>query len=86
MAIAAIAGLATGIGAAAASLTFFGLTGLAAFAGYFALGAGLSLISRALMPKPDFGAMMQGVTGTVREPTASRKVIYGKVRAGGAGS
>ena len=84
MAIAAIAGLATGIGAAAASLTFFGLTGLAAFAGYFALGAGLSLISRALMPKPDFGAMMQGVTGTVREPTASRKVIYGKVRAGGA--
>lgn len=84
MAVSAIAGLAAGLGAAAGGLAFFGLTGLAAFAGYFAVGAGLSLISRALMPKPDYGAMMQGVTGTVREPTASRKVIYGKVRVGGA--
>lgn len=84
MAISALAGLATGLGAAAGALTFFGLTGFAAFAGYFALGAGLSMLSRALMPKPDYGAMMKGVTGTVRESTASRKVIYGKVRVGGA--
>lgn len=82
MAIAAIAGLATVGGAMAAAGTF--AIGFAAAATAFAIGAGLSVISRALMPKPDFGAMMQGVTGTVREATASRKVIYGKVRVGGA--
>lgn len=82
MAIAAIAGLATIGGAMAAATTF--AIGFTAAATAFAIGAGLSVISRALMPKPDFGAMMQGVTGTVREATASRKVIYGKVRVGGA--
>ena len=89
MAVSAIAGLASVVGAAGAAGA---LTGFTAFFGFvatsgltaFAIGAGLSLISRALMPKPDFGAMMQGVTGTVREPTASRKVIYGKARVGGA--
>jgi len=84
MAISAIAGLAAAGGAFAASVIAGTAFGLAAFATTFAIGAGLSVISRALMPKPDFGAMMQGVTGTVREATASRKVIYGKVRVGGA--
>lgn len=90
MAVSAIAGLAAAVGAAGAAgaLASFGafaafMTSTAALTA-FAIGAGLSVISRALMPKPDFGAMMQGVTGTVREPTASRKVIYGKVRVGGA--
>ena len=46
MAIAAVAGLASAIGAAAATLTFFGYGGLTAFAGYFAVGAGLSVLSR----------------------------------------
>ena len=90
MAVSAIAGLAASIGAAGAAgaLASFGafaafMTSTAALTA-FAIGAGLSVISRALMPKPDFGAMMQGVTGTVREATASRKVIYGRVRVGGA--
>jgi len=85
MAISAIAGLAAMGGAAAAAIAAgtFAAFGFAAAATAFAIGAGLSVISRALMPKPDFGAMMKGVTGTVREPTASRKVIYGKVRVSG---
>lgn len=90
MAISAIAGLAATLGAAGAAgaLASFGafaafVTSTAALTA-FAIGAGLSIVSRALMPKPDFGAMMEGVTGTVREPTASRKIIYGKVRVGGA--
>lgn len=90
MAISAIAGLAATLGAAGAAgaLASFGafaafVTSTAALTA-FAIGAGLSVLSRALMPKPDFGAMMEGVTGTVREPTASRRIIYGKVRVGGA--
>jgi hypothetical protein len=90
MAVSAIAGLAATLGAAGAAgaLASFGafaafVTSTAALTA-FAIGAGLSILSRALMPKPDFGAMMEGVTGTVREPTASRKIIYGKVRVGGA--
>ena len=83
MAIAAVAGLASAIGAAAASLTFFGLSGLAAFAGYFAVGAGLSMVSRALAPKPNIGAQMRGITQTTREPAGSRKIVYGKMRVGG---
>lgn len=83
MAIAAIAGLAAAGGYAAGALVA-GTFAWAAAATAFAIGAGLSVISRALMPKPDFGALMKGITTTVREPTASRKVIYGKVRVGGA--
>jgi len=88
MAIAAVAGLAAGVGAAAAAgglaaLTFFSLSGFAAFAGYFAVGAGLSMVSRALAPKPNLGAQMRGITQTTREPAGSRKVVYGKMRVGG---
>jgi hypothetical protein len=85
MAIAAVAGLAAGIGAAAAGAAFFSFAAgsFAAFAGYFALGAGLSMVSRALAPKPNIGAQMRGVTQTTREPAGTRKIIYGKMRVGG---
>ena len=89
MAIAAIAGLMTAGGAVAAAggLTAFGLGTL--FGGSlltaFAIGAGLSIVSRALMPQaPSFGAQMQGNSVTVREPAASRKLVYGRARVGGA--
>ena len=51
--------------------------------GAFALGAGLSMLSRALAPSLDMG----GNTGsniTVREPAAPRKILYGQTRTGGA--
>ncbi len=85
MAIAAVAGLAAGIGASAAGLAFFSFAagGFAAFAGYFAVGAGLSMLSRALAPKPNIGAQMRGITQTTREPASSRKIIYGRMRVGG---
>ena len=82
MAIAAVAGLASVGGAMAAAGTF--AIGFAAAATAFAIGAGLSIISRALMPKPDFGSMVNdSLTTTVREPASTRKVVYGKVRVGG---
>ena len=85
MAISAIAGLAAvggAAGAAAVAGTFaaFGLTNALVA---FAIGAGLSVVSRALMPKPDFGGMLGGVTGTVREPASTRRVVYGQCRVGG---
>ena len=85
MAVAAIAGLASAAGAAAAGLTIFGFaaTSLAGFTAAFALGAGLSMVSRALMPKPDLGQQMTGLSTTVREPASSRKIIYGRARVGG---
>ena len=85
MAIAAVAGLVSAVGAAAAGLTVFGLaaTSFAGFAAAFALGAGLSMVSRALAPKPNLGAQMRGITQTSREPAGSRKIVYGKMRVGG---
>lgn len=81
MAISAIAGLAAyGSAAVAAGTLAIGWT--AAFQA-FAIGAGLSMVSRALMPKPDFGGMLGGVTGTVREPASTRRVVYGQCRVGG---
>jgi hypothetical protein len=79
MAIAAVAGLATLGGAALGGLVSSFVVGL----GYFALGAGLSMVSRALAPKPNIGAQMRGITQTTREPAGSRKLIYGKMRVGG---
>ena len=81
MAIAAIAGLATVGGAMAAAGTL--AIGWAAGLTAFAIGAGLSIVSRALMPKPDFGGLLEGVTGTVREAASNRRIIYGKCRVGG---
>jgi hypothetical protein len=83
MAIAAIAGIASAGGAiiAAGGLAF--INGMA-IAGAFALGAGLSIVSRALMSAPDVGQQMTGLTTTVREPATSRKIVYGRARVGGA--
>ena len=80
MAISAIAAIGSYLGASLAATAF--LTGWAAV-GAFALGAGLSMVSRALAPKPNLGAQMRGVTQTSREPASSRKVVYGKMRVGG---
>ena len=79
MAISTIAGLASSIGYAIATETFKWIV----FAKFFALGAGLSIVSRALAPKPNIGAQMSGITQTTRDPAGSRKIIYGKMRVGG---
>ena len=83
MAVTLIAGLASGIGTWAAGLTIFGLTGGAAFFAAFAIGAGLSLVSRALAPKLDTGSQMGGRSVTTREAAQSRKIVYGRARIGG---
>lgn len=82
MAIAAIAGL-TAVGSAAAVAGTLAIGWTAAITA-FAIGAGLSMVSRALMPKPDIGQQLSGTEFTVREPDASRKMIYGRARVGGA--
>ena len=79
MAVSAIAGLATLAGAALGGLISSPLVAL----GFFALGAGMSIVSRALAPKLDIGSQLRGTTATVREPAHSRKVIYGEARVGG---
>ena len=56
--------------------------GLGKALGFFALGAGLSLVSRALAPKIS-DKTLGGQTVTTREPAATRKVIYGRTRVGG---
>lgn len=79
MAIAAIAGLSALGGAALAGAVGSFIVGV----GFFALGAGLSIVSRALAPKPSLGAQLRGITQTTREPAGTRKLIYGKMRVGG---
>jgi hypothetical protein len=83
MAVAAIAGLAAGASVSLTVGTIWGLTALASFGAAFAVGAGLSMVSRALMPKPDYGQQMTGLSTTVREPASSRKIVYGRARVGG---
>ena len=85
MAVSAIAGIASAVGSAlaATSGTFFANLFSMAAAKAFAIGAGLSMVSRALAPKPNIGAQMRGITATTREPAGSRKLIYGKMRVGG---
>ena len=86
MAIAAIAGIASALGAAAAQIGaagFFATLFSAAGATAFAIGAGLSMVSRALAPKPDLGAQLQGITQTTREPAGPRQLVYGQMRVGG---
>ncbi len=81
MAVSAIAGLVS-VGSAMVAAGKFLIGWKAAF-GAFALGAGLSAVSRALAPKPNIGAQMRGITQTTREPAGTRKIIYGKMRVGG---
>ena len=81
MAVSAIAGIASAL-SAAVSIGFATIT-FAQVATAFAIGAGLSMVSRALAPKPNIGAQMRGITQTTREPAGTRKIIYGKMRVGG---
>ena len=81
MAITLVAGL-TSIGGAMAAAGTFAITWTAAFTA-FAIGAGLSLVSRALMPSPDLGSAMGGRSVTTREAAHSRKIVYGRARIGG---
>jgi len=83
MATAVIAGLVGAAGAAATGAVIFGLTGIAAVGAAFAIGAGLSLVSQALMPSIDLGAAMEGRSITTREAAQSRKIVYGRARIGG---
>ena len=48
----------------------------------FALGAGLSAISRSLVPDAEASALTDNAL-TVREPAGSKKIIYGRARVGG---
>jgi hypothetical protein len=86
VAISAVVGLVTAVGASIAVPLVFGaaysITALG-FATAFAVGAGVSAISKALVPKPDLGAQMRGTTVTARDPAGPRKIIYGEMRVGG---
>lgn len=81
MAITVVAGLASA-GGYIASVGLAGMT-LAGFASAFAVGAGLSMVSRALMPKPDLSTQLGGLETTVREPAMARQLIYGRAKVGG---
>lgn len=76
MAVALIAGLTSVAGAVIAN------TSINLFVA-FAIGAGLSMVSRALAPSLDVGSQLSGLSTTVRDPAASRKIIYGRARVGG---
>ena len=76
MAIALIAGLSSVVSVAVLNLSV-------SLWAAFALGAGLSMVSRALMPKPDLGTQMGGRSVMTREAASSRKIIYGRARVGG---
>lgn len=81
MATAVIAGLASAAGAAA-TIGFAAIT-FSQVAIAFAIGAGLSLVSKALMPSPNLGAVMGGRSITTRDAAQSRKIVYGRARIGG---
>ena len=81
MAIAAVAGLSSALGAAA-YIGFQAIT-FAQFATAFAIGAGLSMVSRALAPKPNLGAQLRGISQTSRDPAGPRQIVYGQMRVGG---
>ena len=74
MGVSLLAGLMSGIGAAVQGLSFWAA---------FAVTAGLSVVSRALSPRPKAGGNLGGQTVTTREPAHSRKIVYGRSRIGG---
>ena len=76
MAVALVAGLVSVGGAIIAN------AGINLFVA-FAIGAGLSMVSRALMPSPDLGSQMRGRSVTSRDAAHSRKIVYGRARIGG---
>lgn len=63
-------------------LTFFGLTGWAAFAALTATLAALNFVGRKLTPTPDGGEQGR-VRGTVRAAAEEPRYIYGRARVGG---
>ena len=75
MGIALIGGLIAGASSAI-------VTGVFSWAA-FAIAAGMSLVTRALTPKPDLGTKMGGRAVMTREAAHSRKIIYGRARIGG---
>ncbi len=79
MAVSFVSGLISAAGATIAT----GWTTFNAFMVTTLQFTALSAVSRALSPKPNFDAMT-GVNFNVREPAASRKIIYGQSRIGGA--
>ena len=79
MGVSIVAGLISATGAYAT-----GAIVASAFLKTWAVFTALSAVSKALAPKPSFGAGMQGTTVMVREATPSRKVVYGRSRVGGA--
>ena len=90
MAVSVVAGLAAAGSAAVGGAVLAGaVSGLAigwgVAAAAFAIGAGLSMVGRALVPKPkvNTAASLAGLTTTVREPATSKKLIYGRTRIGG---
>ena len=81
--ISAVVGAAGAAGALASFSAFVTFLGTSAAFTAFAIGAGLSLVSRALAPKPSFGEQLRGITQTTRDPAGSRKLVYGQMRVGG---
>ncbi len=80
MAISAIAGLAS-VGSAMIAAGTFAI-GMTTALTAFAVGMGLSAVSRALMPKPD-NVSLSGITENVRSSISPKKIIYGQTRVGG---
>ena len=78
MAVSAVVGIISAVGAGIA----YGFSAAVVMTG-FAVGAGLSALSKALAPKVDLGAQIRGTTVTTRDAAGSRKIVYGRMRVGG---
>lgn len=65
------------------ALAYGSLTGFTAFLAYTATYAVLGAVSRELFAQPSLDTM-NGINFNVRDPAATRKMIYGKCRVGGA--
>ena len=79
MAFALVAGIVAALPTAIAAGTIFSW----AVAGAFALGAGLSMVSRALAPSMNVKSALRGQSITTRDAAHSRKIVYGRARIGG---
>ena len=76
MAIALVAGIVAALPTAISLGTIFSWT----VAGAFALGAGLSMVSRALAPSMNMKSALRGQSITTRDAAHSRKIVYGRAR------
>ena len=88
MAVAAFTALAQTVmtiagGTAFSAMTFLGATGFQAYLAMTATYAVLGAVSRELFAQPSLDTM-NGINYNVRDPAATRKIIYGKCRVGGA--